>query len=134
MGPFKLAVLRGGSKLAFDVNVVERAQRTDSVANPIDPEANLVRQLGVMATTVTPELQSRLGRLLRIPWGVAVVARTSDVGVELAPGDVIHSVNSATVASVEKLRTLLDTFEPGDAVVLQIERGSGLEFVSFEMD
>ena len=133
-GPLKLAVLRGGSILAFDVNVLERAHRTDSVANPIDPEANLVRRLGIIAATVTPDLQSRLGGLLRIPWGVVVVARTSDVGVELAPGDVIHSVNSATVTSVEKLRTLLDTFEPGDAVVLQIERGSGLEFVSFEMD
>jgi hypothetical protein len=35
---------------------------------------------------------------------------------------------STTVTSVEKLRTLLDTFERRDAVVLEIERGSGLEF------
>jgi serine protease Do len=133
-GPLKLSVLRGGSILALDVNVLERTHRTDSVANPIDPEANLVRRLGIIAATVTPDLQSRLGRLLRIPWGVVVVARTSDVGIELAPGDVIHSVNAAAVTSVEKLRTLLETFEPGDAVVLQIERSGGLEFVSFEMD
>ena len=38
------------------------------------------------------------------------------------------SVNSTTVASVEKLRTLLDTFERRGAVVFEIERGSGLEF------
>lgn len=134
-GPLRLAVLRGGSKLAFDVNVLERGQGTDSVANPFEPAANLVQRLGIMAAAVTPDLQSRLGRLLRIPWGVAVVARTADVArVELAPGDVIHAVNSESVTSVEKLRALLDTFQPGDAVVLQIERGSGLEFVGFEMD
>jgi serine protease Do len=134
-GPMKLTVLRGGSKLAFEVNVHERGHPTDSVANAIDPEANLVQRLGIMATEVTPELQSRLGRQLRIPWGVAVVARTIDVArVELAPGDVIHAVNSAAVTTVDRLRALLERFRPGDAVVLQIERGRGLEFVSFEMD
>jgi serine protease Do len=134
-GPMKLTVLRGGSRRAFEVSVHERCHPTDSVPNPIDPEANLVERLGIMAAAVTPDLQSHLGRQLRIPWGVAVVARTVDAArVELAPGDVIHAVNSAAVTSVERLRALLDTFRRGDAVVLQIERGRGLEFVGFEID
>ena len=72
--PLKLAVLRDGAKLTFDVSVLERTERTDSVVNPLDPEANLVRQLGIMAATVTADVLSGLGRRLRIPLGVAVVA------------------------------------------------------------
>jgi serine protease Do len=133
--PLKLAVLRDGSKLSFDVKVLERNDPMDAALNPLDPESNLLRQLGVLAATVTPELQSRLGRLLRIPWGAAVMARTGDVvGVELAPGDVIHAVNASTVTDVATLRHALDGLAPGDAVVLQVERGTGLEFVSFEMN
>jgi serine protease Do len=132
--PLKLAVLRDGSKLTFDVRVLERTDRTDSVVNPLDPEVNLVRRLGVMAETVTADVQSRLGRRLRIPWGVAVVARTADVaGLDLSPGDVIHAVNWSTVADVDSLRSLLESFRPGDAVVLHIERAAGLRFAALEL-
>jgi serine protease Do len=132
--PLKLAVRRDGAKLTLDVKVQERTDRADSVANPLDAEANLVRRLGIMAETVTDELQTRLGRRLRIPWGVAVVARTADVaGLDLAPGDVIHAVNASTVADVDALRSALEKLEPGDAVVLQLERADGLRFVGLEL-
>ena len=132
--PLRLAVLRDGSKRTFDVNVQERTDRTDSVVSPLDPEANLVRRLGVMAETVTADVQNRLGGRLRIPWGVAVVARTVELaGLDLSPGDVIHAVNSSTVADVDTLRRLLDSFLPGEAIVLQIERAEGLLFVGLEL-
>jgi serine protease Do len=132
--PLKLGVLRDGERLTFDVRVLERTDRADSVVSPLDPEANLVRRLGVMATTVTPELQSSLGRRLRIPWGVAVMARTADVaGLDLSPGDVIHAVNSSTVTDVDALRSALEILKPGDAVVLQLERADGLRFVGLEL-
>jgi serine protease Do len=132
--PLKLAVLRDGSKLTFDVNVLERTDRADSVVNRLDPAVNLVRRLGVMAETVTSDVQSRLGRRLRIPWGVAVVALTAEVtGLDLSPGDVIHALNSSTIADVDTLRTLLEGFRPGDAVVLQIERADGLRFAGLEL-
>jgi hypothetical protein len=38
------------------------------------------------------------------------------------------------VADVETLRALLAAFKHGDAVVLQIERQGGLEFVGFELN
>jgi serine protease Do len=133
--PLKLGVLRDGEKLTFDVSVLERTDREDSVANPLDPDANLVRRLGIMAATITAELQSSLGRRLRIPWGVAVVARTADVpGLDLSPGDVIHAVNSSTVTDVNALRSLLEASKPGDAVVLQLERADGLRFVGLELN
>jgi serine protease Do len=132
--PLKLAVLRDGSKLTFDVSVLERTERADSVVNPLDPEANLVRQLGILAATVTADVLSGLGRRLRIPWGVAVVARTADMtGLDLSPGDVIHAVNSSTVTDVDMLRKRLERFRPGDAVVLQLERADGLRFVELEL-
>jgi serine protease Do len=132
--PLKLAVLRDGSKLTFDVPVEERSDRGDSVANALDPEANLVRRLGIMAATVTDDVQDSLGRRLRIPWGVAVVARTADVaGLDIGPGDVIHAVNSSTVSDVDALRRALEKLSPGDAVVLQLERADGLRFVALEL-
>src|SRR5262249_51791845 len=114
--------------------VEERTDRADSVVNPLDPGANLERRLGVMAETVTADVQNRLGRRLRIPWGVAVVARTADVsGLELSPGDVIHAVNSSTVAAVGALRSRVDRFRTGDVVVLQMERADGLRFAELEL-
>src|SRR5262249_14527272 len=132
--PLKLAVLRGGAKVTLDVKVMGRNDGGDPGANPLDAEANLVRRLGVMAATVTDEVQTNLGRRLRIPWGVAVVARTADVaGLDIAPGDVIHAVNSSTVSDVDALRSALDKLAPGDAVVLQLERADGLRFVALEL-
>jgi len=65
---------------------------------------------------------------------VAVVARTVELaGLDLSPGDVIHAVNSSTVADVDTLRRLLDSFLPGEAIVLQIERAEGLLFVGLEL-
>jgi len=90
--------------------------------------------LGAIAATITPELQARLGGL-RIPGGVAVVARTADVsGVELAAGDVIHAVNFTPIPDAEALHDLLGAFKRGDPVVLQVERRGGLEFVAFELN
>jgi S1-C subfamily serine protease len=55
---------------------------------------------------------------------VLVVARLdrTDVEPELVAGDVIRSVNAISITSVAQLRTLLDSFKPGDAVALQVER------------
>jgi serine protease Do len=132
--PLKLAVLREGAKLTFDVTVQERTDRADAIANALDPQTNLVRRLGIMAATVSDDVQTSLGRRLRIPWGVAVVARTADVaGLDIAPGDVIHAVNASTVSDVEALRSVLEKLAPGDPVVLQLERADGLRFVALEL-
>jgi PDZ domain-containing secreted protein len=68
--------------------------------------------------------------------GVLVVARLdrTDVEPELVAGDVIRSVNAISITSVAQLRTLLDSFKPGDAVALQVERKGKPMYVAFEMD
>jgi S1-C subfamily serine protease len=127
-------VLRSGARVAVPVKVLEQAHEADSLIDTTDPQKNLVRPLGVIAATITPELVSTLGRL-RIPSGVVVVARTADpTSVDLSSGDVIHAVNAISVISVEGLRDRLAKFNRGDAVVLQVERRGGLEFVAFEMN
>ena len=131
--PLRLGVLRDGVRVALQVQVLEEKHQADSLIDPTDTERSLVPQLGVLAVTVTPELRGSLGEL-RIPSGVAVVARTAGPSsVELASGDVIHAVNANSITSLEALREQLAAFKRGDAVVLLIERDGGLAFVAFEL-
>ena len=65
---------------------------------------------------------------------MAVVARTTDVtGLGLAPGDVIHAVNASPVIDLDGLRSVLENLDPGDAVVLQVERAGELVFAAFKL-
>jgi S1-C subfamily serine protease len=126
-------VLRGVKRLEVAVAVREEEHQADALLDPKDPQKNLVRPLGILAVSVTPELLARLGSL-RIGSGAAVLARTADMPtLDLAAGDVVHAVNGAPVESVETLREALAGMRRGDSVVLQIERRGGFEFVAFEM-
>jgi S1-C subfamily serine protease len=74
---------------------------------------------------------------LRISTGVVVIARAANlIGPDtgLKTGDVIHSVNTVPIESVDALRASLRTIKPNGAVVLQVERDGGLEWVSFELE
>ena len=69
--------------------------------------------------------------------GVVVVAQTSGpnaLKVRLQAGDIIRSLNTTPMDSVEQLRTAVRGLNSGDPVVLQIERGEKLQYVAFEMD
>ena len=66
-----------------------------------------------------------------------VAARLSEADMEehgLVIGDVIRSVNAATITSVAQLRAVLDNSKPGDPIALQVERKGKLMYVAFEMD
>jgi S1-C subfamily serine protease len=52
----------------------------------------------------------------------------------LSPGDVIHSINTTAVNNMDDLRNAVRPLKFGDAVVLQIERDSKLEYVAFEFE
>jgi serine protease Do len=131
--PLSFTVLRDGAKVALQIQVAEEKHEADSLIDPTDTQKNLVPQLGVLAATVTPEMQSGCAEL-RIPSGVVVVARMpGPSSVELLSGDVIHAVLHATVTNLEELRDRLAAFKRGDAVVLLVERAGSLAYVSFEM-
>jgi serine protease Do len=132
--PLRLAVLREGVRVELAVTVREARHDADALLPPGDAQKNVVEPLGIIAATITPEMQATYGSL-RIAAGVAVVARITDsAGIALATGDVIHAVNARPVADVETLRAVLAAFKHGDAVVLQIERQGGLEFLGFELN
>ncbi len=102
----------------------------------MDPEKSVVRRLGILAVDLDPQLKSVVGDL-RISSGVVVVARTADLlgpETDLRTGDVIHSVNSVSIDSLDSLRARLREIKPGAPVVLQVERDSKLEWVAFEME
>jgi len=132
----KLVVLRGTQKKTLEVPVTEHRDPMDKFMDTVDPDKSLVRRLGILAVDLDSGLKSLVGDL-RISSGVVVVARTADLlGPEtgLRAGDVIHSVNSVSVDSVDSLRARLRDIKSGNPVVLQVERDSKLEWVAFEME
>jgi S1-C subfamily serine protease len=82
------------------------------------------------------QLRAMLGTL-RKPSGVVVVARVADFlssASGLETGDVIHSVNQVSIDSLSSLRAALAQIKPHDAVVLQLERRGGLQWLAFDME
>ncbi len=132
----KLVILRGTQKEILEIPVLEHRDPMDKIVDAVDPEKSLVRRLGILAVDLSPQLKSLVGDL-RISSGVVVVARTADLlgpETDLRTGDVIHSVNSISIDSLDSLRARLREVKPGAPVVLQVERDSKLEWVAFEME
>jgi S1-C subfamily serine protease len=52
----------------------------------------------------------------------------------LEAGDVIHSVNQASINSLSSLRAALTQIKPHDPLVLQLERGGRFQRRTFDME
>jgi serine protease Do len=132
----KLEILRGKEKLTLNVPVLEMVEPMDAITSLANSQNNLVGRLGILALDLNDQLRSVIGDL-RLPSGVVVVGRAAEFNSAdsgLQAGDVIHSLNHTPIDSVVALRTALRALKPGDAVVLQIERGGGLEYLAFDME
>ncbi len=132
----KLEILRGTERKTLYVPAIESRDHMDELLDSVNPENSLISRLGVLVIDITPDLRSRLGSL-RIPSGVIVVGRAADLitpDTGLQTGDVIHQLNTTPIDSVKTLRTAVQALKTGDAVVLQIERDGGLQWVSFELE
>ena len=132
----KLEILRGTEKKTLYVPAIESRDHMDELLDAVNPENSLIPRLGVLAIDLTPELRPRLGSL-RIPSGVVVVGRAADLimpDTGLQAGDIIHQLNTTPIDSMDTLRTVVGALKTGDAVVLQVERDGGLQYVSFEME
>jgi S1-C subfamily serine protease len=108
----------------------------DALPDLDNSRENLVSRLGILALTLDDQLRSMLGTL-RNPSGVVVVGRVADFmssATGLKTGDVIHSVNQTAIDSLSSLRAALREIKPHDTVVLQVERGGGLQWLAFEME
>jgi serine protease Do len=132
----KLVVQRGAERKPLYVPATEHRDQMDKLMDAVDPDKSLVRRLGILAVDLNDQLRSIAGNL-RISSGVVVIARAVDlIGPEtgLKTGDVIHSVNTTPVNSLDSLRAVLDALKPSAPVVLQVEREGQLQWLAFEMD
>lgn len=131
-----IGVLRDGKEVTVNVKVTERQDDPQRFADMVTGPANVVNRLGIVGITVNADLKKALPDL-RIPSGVIVAARTPAstlLGEGPEPGDVIHAVNTTPIADIAGLKQALRAVEPGEAIVLQIEREGGLSYLVMESE
>ena len=129
----KLGVLRGSTRLNLVVPVVELQTDLDSLATVVQANQSPVSQLGVVVLDIDPMMAKKFP--LRIGSGVLVAARAidSDADVPLQAGDVIHTINGASVKTSAELRNVLSHTSPNSPLVLQIERSGKLMYIAFKL-
>jgi serine protease Do len=132
----RVGVLRGKEKLTLEIPVVEVNQGIQSITDLADPEKDAIPQLGIFGISFNSEAAQFLPAP-RIASGVLVAGttaehRASEIGLEA--GDIIHSVNTTSIADLNTLRAALGKLDSGDSVALQIEHNGRLLFRTFEMD
>ena len=132
----KLEILRGNERKTLFIVALEMKDAMDALPDLANPRDNLVSRLGILGLDLNDNLRSMLGPL-RNPSGVVVVARVAEFlssASGLQTGDVIHSVNQTSIDSLSSLRAALRQIKTHDPVVLQVERGGGLQWLAFEME
>lgn len=128
-----VGVLRGADKLSLKVKVEERDDDPFRFVDLVKPEQNKVTKLGIVGIPITQEVAKMLPET-RKPYGVIVAARTGEAeysgqgGLKL--GDVIYSVNTTPVSSLDALRQSVNALKPADPLVLQIERDGTLIYLT----
>jgi S1-C subfamily serine protease len=116
--------------------VTERANDPGRFADLVDDERNLVASLGLLAVEMNDQIAA-LMPWLRERTGIVVAAQAYGVvGVPsgLKPADVILSVNGQAVMTLGQLNGLLGRMDPGDPVVLHVDRQGQRIFLVFEME
>lgn len=131
-----LEIQRGSEERTVQVQVAERPGDPQLFAELVRPEENLIPKLGILAIDLDRNIM-RMLPALRIETGV-VVAMTAAAGPswqgQFFPGDVIHAVNNLPITNLDQLRAVVQPLQFGDAVVVQLERGSTLRYLAFEME
>jgi serine protease Do len=126
-------VLRDGKPLSMTVQVTERDDDPFRFMDLVKPQDNLIPKLGIVGVPITPEVAKLLPDT-RKKYGVIVAARegeseyTGQGGLKL--GDVIYSVNTTPVATLESVRSAVANLKNTDPLVLQIERDGKLMYLT----
>jgi serine protease Do len=125
-------VLRDTQTIPAQVKVSERDDDPFRFLDLVKPEENRVAKLGIVGVPITKEIAQLLPET-RKQYGVIVAARTGDAeyagqgGLKL--GDVIYSVNTTPVSSLDALRSAVNGLKAADPLVLQIERDGALMYL-----
>ena len=131
----QVTVLRGTAQQVFNVGTVEEGQDMEQIVSLADPKKNLVAQLGIIGVEIDKKTAPML-RGLRDPFGIVVTARvTGSIGdVPLVPGDVIRTLNTQPMTTLDRLRVALKATAPGIPFVLQIQRDGRLVYVPITLE
>ena len=131
----QVTVLRGTTEEVFSVATVEEGQDLDRLISLADPEKNLIPGLGILGVEIDKKTAPML-RGLRDPYGIVVTARVtgSISDVPLVPGDVIRSLNTLPMTTLDRLRAALKAVTPGTPFVLQIQRDGKLVYVPITLE
>lgn len=129
-------VMRGGDRLTYPVAVKERDDDPERFADLVDPVKNVVRRLGIVGIDIDKKVADLLPDL-RKQYGVVVAARLSDspyLGDSLKLGDVIVSVNSTPVTSVDALKAELNKLKDTEPLVIQVQRDDRLMYLTMTQE
>ena len=130
-------MLRGDQRAVYMVSPVERPGDPDRFQQMVRPAEHLVSRLGILGLNLTADVTPMLPGL-RTRQGVVVAASAQQAARfrdgQLLPGDVIRALNGRSVGSLAALRVALDELGVAAAVVLQVERGGELRYVSFVLE
>src|SRR4051812_6343825 len=131
----QVMVLRGTAPVTVSVPVSEEKRDMDQVISLAAPAKNLVPPLGILGVEIDKKIASMVAGL-RSPYGIIVAAKAAGSGgdVPLVVGDVIRQFNGQPITTLDKLRDTLKVVAPGTPVVLQIQRETRLQFLSFTLE
>ena len=132
----ELAILRGKEELTVPLTVRERVNVGGILARLAHPERNLISRLGVLCVQIDKEIAAMLPGT-RQSYGLVVAAKSPEGQaqfLDLQPGDIIVAANTLPVAFISTLQSMLDDMEPGDPLVLQIDREGRFQYLAFELD
>lgn len=131
-----LDLLRGKERLQKQVVVMEKPNSPGSLADLVNQQGHVVKQLGILALTLDEKVNAILPGLRRLTGVVvaAIPAEFAGLNPGLQSGDVIYAFNGNTINTLEELRAALAQKKSGDPVALLVERDSQFSYVAFELE
>ena len=134
--PVQMDVMRNGEATKLYIPAIQAQAGAENLADMVDPEKGLIGPLGIFGLELNDSIADAVPNL-RSSAGVIVAGKvdyTPAIDADLVVGDVIRSINGVRLAGTSDLRSELQRFRAGDAVVLEVERQGTYRFVSFEME
>jgi serine protease Do len=131
-----MTVRRGDQTLSLKMKVIERADDPQRFADMVDPEKNVIPQLGILVVELDEKMKDLLPGL-RHSYGLVIAAESADSpysGESLKVGDVIYEVNHVPAVTIRAVTSTLAALKSGDPVVIQVERDGKLMYVTLELE
>src|ERR1700691_2313290 len=134
--PLRMEVLRDGKPVTVSITPINAPPQIDNLSDLINPKRDLIAPLGIFVIDLK---HSSVGAMLnlRSDSGALVAGLLGGepaTAADLTVGDVIRAVNGHPIEDSQQLRQILAGLKAGDAVVLEVERQSVLQYVAFEME